>query len=129
MLLEITLARGAATFGYCDWNLQDYQEKGLTVAKALSDNFWVSQIKFTKGISASHIQEFATLWEKLQGVVLDHNTQDTITWKFMNNRSFSTSSAYKIQFEGCTITPLLKTVWKVWATPKSKLFPWLIIHK
>ncbi|KAE8777580.1 hypothetical protein D1007_49543 [Hordeum vulgare] len=71
------------------------------------------KIKFTEGISASHIQEFATLWEKLQGVVLDHDTQDTITWKFTDNGSFSTSSAYKIQFEGRTITPLLKTVWKV----------------
>ncbi|KAE8773876.1 hypothetical protein D1007_53828 [Hordeum vulgare] len=55
------------------------KRKDCTVAKPLSDNICVSQIKFTEGISVSHIQEFVTFWEKLQGVTLDHDTQDMIT--------------------------------------------------
>ena len=85
------------------------KRKDCSVLKALNEDFWVTQINLTEGISAGHIQEFATLWEKLEGVILDHDTQDTITWKFTDNSTFSTSSAYKMQFEGLFITPLLKT--------------------
>jgi hypothetical protein len=104
------------------------KRKDCTVREAITDNFWISQIKFTEGITPSHIHEFVTLWEKLNGIILDQHTPDRITWKFTNNGSFSTSSAYKMQFEGRTTTPLLKTVWKIWATPKCKFFAWLIIH-
>ena len=104
------------------------KRKNCSVLKALDEDFWVTQINLTEGISAGHIQEFATLWEKLEGVILDHDTQDTITWKLKESGTYSTSSAYSLQFEGRTSTPLLKTVWKVWATPKCKLFAWLIIH-
>ena len=41
---------------------------------------------------------------------------------------FSTSSAYKAQFEGHTISPMYAAVWRAWAPPKCKLFVWLVIQ-
>ena len=48
----------------------------------------------TNGIATGHIQEFATLWERLDWVILDHDTQDMITWKLMESGTYCTSSAY-----------------------------------
>ena len=104
------------------------KKKGCSVRKALTDDLWISQIDMTNGITAGHIHDFVTLWEKLDGITLDQATNDTIIWKLTERGSYSTSSAYSLQFEGRTSTPLLKTVWKVWATPKCKFFAWLIIH-
>lgn len=103
------------------------KKKGCTVGKALIDDHWISQIDMKICITAGHIQEFVTLWVKLDGIILDKGSY-TITWKLTESGTYSTASAYMMQFEGHTITPLLKTVWKVWATPKCKFFAWLIIH-
>lgn len=53
---------------------------------------------------------------------------DDITWKFTESGSYSAASAYKAQFEGMIYSYLPEAVWNNWASPKCKLFAWLILQ-
>ena len=80
-------------------------KKKSTVKKALENNFWVAQINTHDGLSLDHIEQFYRLWEKLAHVTLDEQTPDKIIWKLTKDGSYSTKSAYKMQFLGSQ-TPL-----------------------
>jgi hypothetical protein len=75
--------------------------------------------------------QFANLWEMLQSIHLDPNNEDSISWKswkFTNDGTYSSKSAYGIQFLGQTKSSMSSLVWKPWAPPKYKSFAWLIIQ-
>jgi hypothetical protein len=75
-----------------------------------------------------HIHEFATLWELLTNVQLDDEVPDSILWKFTKDEKYSSSSAYKMQFEEIILTTINASVWKVWAPPRCKVFAWLVMQ-
>jgi hypothetical protein len=104
------------------------KKKKITVAKALLDDFWITQINMQDGISIQHIVQFTNLWEMLQDVDLDPNSPDTIAWKLTNNKEYSAKSAYTMQFLGHTSSLMPTLVWKPWAPPKCKIFAWLILQ-
>jgi hypothetical protein len=52
------------------------KRKRCTVAKALEEFFWVTQINFQGGLSLDHLIQFAKLWEMVQHVHLDPNVMD-----------------------------------------------------
>jgi hypothetical protein len=103
--------------------------KRCAVAKALEEDLWLSQINYQNGLSTNHLIQFTKLWEMVQKVHLDPNTTDSILWKFTNDDSYSSKTAYNMQFFGHTKSSMPSLVWKPWAPPKCKTFAWLIIQK
>ena len=104
------------------------KRKNYVVSKALDNNFWIHQINTAQGLTLTHLQEFANLWEMVAGVTLSQDRQDTISWKFTTSREYTTSSAYLAQFVGLTYSTNTSMMWKTWAPPKCKFFAWLILQ-
>jgi hypothetical protein len=76
------------------------KRKKCTVAKALEDNFWVSQINKQDGLSLEHIVQFAKLLEALDGVHLQNKVTDTIIWNLTKYGCNFSKTAYSMQFFG-----------------------------
>ena len=98
------------------------------VNKALDNNFWIQQIDTTQGLTLPHVQEFVVLWEMIDGVALNPDRKDTISWKFTSSGDYSAATAYTAQFEGQVLSSTSPTIWRNWAPPKCKFFTWLIIQ-
>lgn len=100
--------------------------KNKSVKEAMQDQNWVHWIKMEDGLSVDHIAQFCTLWEKLSQVELRDDLADDIKWNLTTNGTYSSASAYKVQFEGAVATNMKKVIWGNWAPPKCKFFAWLI---
>jgi hypothetical protein len=103
-------------------------KKRCTVAQALHDRGWVSNIRMDANLTVHHIHEYLRLWHRLEGVLLHEGILDAISWNLTSNGEYSSASAYEAQFYGATLTHFNKMVWKIWATPKVKFFSWLAIR-
>jgi hypothetical protein len=102
------------------------KRKSWKVNKALEGNAWVRKITLDESFTTDHLSQFVELWVKLQGVHLNEEVADDISWKLTANGQYSAKSAYELQFLGSTFSSLRKTVWKAWAPPKVKFFAWLL---
>jgi hypothetical protein len=102
------------------------KRKNWKVAQALHDNAWVRKIDFHQDFSFDHLSQFVDLWSLLQDFQLNDNLEDDISWRLTENGCYTSKSAYEVQFLGSTMSPLYKSVWKVWAPPKIKFFAWLV---
>ena len=76
----------------------------------------------------THIQEFATLWEMIDGVTLHLDRKDTISWRFTYSGQYTAPTAYMAQFAGLVLSNTAAITWKTWAPPKCKFFAWLVLH-
>jgi hypothetical protein len=103
-------------------------KKRCTVAQALHDRGWVSNIRMDANLTVHHVHEYLRLWHCLEGVLLHEGILDAISWNLTFNGEYSSASAYEAQFYGATLTHFNKMVWKIWATPKVKFFSWLAIR-
>jgi hypothetical protein len=103
-------------------------KKRLTVKQAMLNNAWISNIKMDASLTIPHIHQYIRLWNELNGIHLRVDEEDNIVWNLSPNGEYSTSSAYKAQFFGATLTCMNEMVWKAWATPKVKFFAWLTIQ-
>ena len=74
------------------------------------NNAWVRNIDSSQCLTFEHIEQFATLWEKLSNVILTPGVDDAIFWKFTKDGVYSASSAYNAQFEGHTASAMITTV-------------------
>lgn len=74
----------------------------------MTNNHWIANIDGTKGLSLVHIQPFSNPWDNLSTVALVDDVEDSIIWKFTKDGMYSTSSAYKAQFEGLTFSDLVR---------------------
>jgi hypothetical protein len=102
--------------------------KKWKVKHALTNNAWIAKIKMDTNLTVHHIHEYIRLWVQLNAFQLIEGVQDSITWNLTSNGEYTTTSAYKAQFFGATLTDMNKMVWKVWAPPKVKFFAWLAIR-
>jgi len=100
--------------------------KKKTVAQALTGSAWITDIRLSNRQTITHLLEFVKLWELLRDVQLQPNQEDEIRWKLTPAGMYTTASAYKAEFTGCTRAALAGGLWKTWAPPKCKLFIWLI---
>jgi hypothetical protein len=87
--------------------------------KALDDDIWVSQINTQEGLIVGHISQFYKLWGKLQSVHLDHDTDDSVSWKLGKDGFYLASSTYKMQFLGHTSSPMTSMVWRPCDPPNA----------
>jgi hypothetical protein len=94
------------------------KKRKCTVSKALENDFWVSQINIQDGLHVDHIAQFNRLWEKVNLVTLHENSPDTIVWNLSSNGSYSSKSAYLMQFRGLIFSRLPALIWRPWAPPK-----------
>ena len=78
--------------------------------------------------TTTQLQEFIGLWIRLQGVQLQSDVQDTITWKWTADGVYSTRSAYLIQFRGSHRKFKHELIWKAQAENKCKVHAWILMH-
>lgn len=55
--------------------------------------------------------------------------RDSIAWRWKADGSYSTCSAYRIQFRGSYPTFNSKLIWKARAENKCKVFVWILVHE
>jgi hypothetical protein len=61
------------------------KRKSWKVNKALEGNAWVRKITLDESFTTDHLSQFVELWVKLQGVHLNEEVADDISWKLTAN--------------------------------------------
>lgn len=74
-----------------------FVRKGL-FRKALQDRKWVKDI--IGALTVQVLLDYLSVWNKLQMFMLDDATPDKVPWKWIQDHSFSTTSAYRAFFFG-----------------------------
>ena len=75
--------------------LKRVRRKNRTVQQELHNGACIHSLR-DKITTATHIEEFVSLWIRIQYVQLTLGVRDTIAWKWMANGCYSTRSAYQI---------------------------------
>jgi hypothetical protein len=101
--------------------------KNRTVIQELRNNNWIRSLR-GRITSATHVEEFVSLWIRIQDVHLLQGVPDSITWKWTPDGTYSTRSAYRMQFCGSFSTFRSDQIWKAHAENKCKVFTWILIH-
>lgn len=89
-----------------------------TVASALTNNAWVSDIQGAQTVQV--IVEY---------LVLIPEVKDKFIWRFGSDGVYSASSACKAMFVGSTHLRGAKQLWKASVPPRVKFFFWLAVHE
>jgi hypothetical protein len=95
--------------------------KRRTVAQAIQNRSWVGDIKGAHTIEV-HI------WDFVDGLLLQPDVQDHYTWKFSQDGTYSSKSAYGAYFVGTIKFGPWRRIWKTWAPSHCKFFIWLVFH-
>ncbi|KAM0886584.1 hypothetical protein ACQ4PT_029658 [Festuca glaucescens] len=74
------------------------------------------------------IEDNAAAGGKCKGTALRQGFPDSITWMLTKSGVYSTSSAYKLHFEGQIRSVAPAIVWQQWAPAKCKIFLWLLLQ-
>ncbi|XP_010233463.1 uncharacterized protein LOC104583303 [Brachypodium distachyon] len=101
------------------------RKKNHTVHDDLTDGAWIHALR-GKISNEVQLDEFVSLWQRLQVVVLHPDTPDSITWRWTSDGIYTSSSAYKAQFLGSIHAQHINIVWKAKAKNKCKFFAWLL---
>lgn len=96
--------------------------KRRTVAEALLNRTWISDIRGGLGIQA--ILEYLNLWSIIQAVDRTATEPDTLLWRWENSGNYS-KSAYQALFFG-RIQFQLAPIWNSLAPPRCRYFLWLV---
>ena len=100
--------------------------KKRTVAQALQGDQWIGDI--AGALTVQVILEYLKVWDLTREIVLAEERDDRICWKWTQDGSFSTSSAYRAFFIGQHPTEGAPILRKARAPAKCKFFIWLVIH-
>jgi hypothetical protein len=138
--ITITLGDGAkAHFWHHNWlqgeaprylapNLfQLASRKNRTVQHELQNNNWIRSLR-GRITSAVHIEEFISLWVRIQDVHLQQGVRDSIAWKWTPEGVYSTRSAYRIQFKGSFALLRSDLIWRAQVENKCKIFAWILLQ-
>jgi hypothetical protein len=98
--------------------------KRLTVAIALRDARWMRGLRRIS--TTAQIEQFVHLLSLLRGVHLVDRPDD-IQWRFTATGTFSTKSAYRVQFHGSSADFEWGQLWSVKAENKCRVFAWLLL--
>jgi hypothetical protein len=104
------------------------RRKNRTVHQELRNNTWTRVLR-DKITTATHIEEFVSLWLRIQNVQLFPGVRDSIIWKWTADGYYSTRSAYRIQFNGSYGTFHNKHIWKAHVENKCKVFTWILVKE
>ena len=98
--------------------------KRRTVAQALHNMSWVQDIK--GALTVEVWLDFFRIWDLVHGIILQPENPD---WRFTQDGSYSSKSAYAAFFVGSIKFWSWRRIWKTWAPPRCKFFLWLVSHK
>jgi hypothetical protein len=78
--------------------------------------------------SAVHIEEFISLWVRIQDVHLQQGVRDSIVWRWTSDGVYSIRSAYQIQCNGSFGLFLSDLIWRAQVENKCKIFVWILVQ-
>jgi hypothetical protein len=84
-LLGRPSARREEAQGHSTLIFASSKRKSWKVNKALEGNAWVRKITLDESFTTDHLSQFVELWVKLQGVHLNEEVADDISWKLTAN--------------------------------------------
>jgi hypothetical protein len=96
----------------------------LSVAEALQNNRWISEISGNLSIPA--ITQFMVTWETISLVNLQGG-EDTISWKLTASGKYSSKTAYNAFFSNLPKAVEAKDLWKAGAPLLHKLHMWFTL--
>jgi hypothetical protein len=99
--------------------------KNLTVKEAMANDRWMRGLQRIN--SEEQMDQFVHLWSLIQPISLSAY-RDRISWKLTSDGSYSSSSAYAIQFCSRLPMPELNSVWSIRVQGKVKFFFWLFLQ-
>lgn len=104
------------------------KRKNRTVAQAIIDNKWVSDICYN--LSFDLLTEYFNLWRLIAAEDIDLHSaeEDQITWTRTTSGIYTAKSAYDFQLEGTSNSACAAAIWKPWAPSKCKFFLWLLLQ-
>ena len=101
--------------------------RNRTVQQELRNNNWMRSLGRII-TSAVHIEEFVSLWIRIQDVHLQQGVQDSITSQWTQDGTYSTRSAYRIQFKGSLVLFHNELIWKAQVENRCKIFAWILVQ-
>lgn len=113
--------------------LKDLQKFGRALRPRCLWNEWAelhnaNWIKAVRSLSTQQqLQEFVSLWAKMQSIALQPETHDMFQWKCTNDGQYSTKTAYNAQFAGSFCRFKTNKIWKAKVENKCKVFCWLLV--
>lgn len=103
------------------------RRKNRSVQQELHNHAWIRALR-GRITTATHVEEFVSLWIRLQNIQLQPGIQDSIVWKWTPDGKYSTRSAYQIQFQGSFRKFCPDLIWKAHTENKCKFFAWILIQ-
>jgi hypothetical protein len=103
------------------------RRKNRSVQQELQNDGCIRSLR-GKITTATHQEEFISLWIRIQNIQLQPGVQDSITWKWTPDGIYSTRSAYRIQFQGCYRRFQPDLIWKAHTENKCKFFAWILVQ-
>ena len=96
--------------------------------EALREDTWIRDL--AHGNNRHLLPDVLALHRLLQGAdaQLQPGVPDNLTWSRASSGKYTARSAYLAQFQGRTVTPFDRLVWKAWAPGKIKIFAWLLLQ-
>ena len=102
--------------------------KNKSVQQELHNYSWIRSLR-GRITSAVQVEEFVSLWIRLQSIQLTPGVRDSIIWRWTADASYSTRSAYRIQFQGSYDGFRSELIWKAHAENKGKVFAWIMVRE
>ena len=104
------------------------RRKNKSVQQELRKNSWIRSLggRITTTVQ---VEEFVSLWIRLQNIQLTPGVRDSIVWRWTADASYSTRSAYRIQFKGSYSEFRNDLIWKAHAENKGKVFVWILVRE
>jgi hypothetical protein len=99
--------------------------KSRLVSDALLGDCWIRDISGSLSVLA--LQQYVSLWVRIQQVQLHPNSPDRFIWKWSSSQQYSSASAYQAFFHGQCAVPAAKELRKTRAPVNVKFFVWLVI--
>nr|XP_020155763.1 uncharacterized protein LOC109741103 [Aegilops tauschii subsp. strangulata] len=100
---------------------------GKLLKDAIHAGAWVLDIK--PNLSFEALMQYLALWQRLQGISLQEDSEDAITWTWEANGQFSVRSAYAALFAAKEVEPTAQFTWKSKAPLRCRFFVWLAMKK
>jgi hypothetical protein len=97
------------------------------VHDALQENRWMLDI--SKPLTELAALQCIQLWIKLGDIVRDEEMEDSFTWPWTIDGSYSASSIYNLLHEGDIRFPATAAIWENGAPLKQKIFAWLAVQR
>lgn len=106
------------------------KKRGKSLREGIENDTWIEDLKLNGNttFTVDLIRQLVSLWSATQGILLNQDEPDHITWKLSNHGEYSASSAYKAQLLGNVGTNYNSLIWKSWSPAKCKFYAWLMIQ-